>query len=49
MKTIALLVNVSMPLDFKTSVQSQKENQNFIKNYEHSELKPKKFWVIPEG
>ena len=38
MKTIAVLVNVIMTKDFKNSVKSQKENQNFIKNYEHSEL-----------
>ena len=39
-KIIALLVNDSMPQGSKSSVKTQKENQNFIKNYKISESKP---------
>ena len=48
-KPIALLVNDSIPQDTKNLVKPQKENQNFIQNYENSVSKPKKHERFPEN
>ena len=41
-KPIALLVNETMPKNSKNSVKRQKENQNYILNYENSRVEAKK-------
>ena len=41
-KLFALLVNESMPQDYKNLLIPQKENQNFIKNYENSRVEAKR-------
>ena len=41
-KSIAIVVNESMPRDSQSLLRSQKENQNFIKNFKNPELNTKK-------
>ena len=41
-KSIAFLVSESKPYDSQKLLKSQKENQNFINNFENSELNTEK-------